>query len=91
MTSNTPNRDGESQYFNLNSPPLIHHTRTNIGIVSQLQERAVSQSQNEHSPRAQFDHILLVCIHEEIDDGMVEQTPGKDVSAVASLTNLIVL
>ena len=91
MTSNTPTRDGKSQYFNLNSPPLIHNTRTNIGIVSQSQERVVSQSQNEHSPRAQFDHILVVCIQDEIDDGMVEQTPARDVPAVTSLPTPIVL
>ena len=82
MTSNTPTRDGETPSINLNSPPLIHHTRTSIGIVSQSQERAVSQSQNEDSPNAQFG--LLLRAHEE-NDGIVDQTPTQGISAVASI------
>ena len=72
MTSNSPTRDDETQSFPLNSPPLIQHTRTNIGIVSQSQ--AVSQLHNDHSPtNTQFD--LLLRAHEEID-GIVDQTPA---------------
>ena len=77
MTSNSPTRDDETQSFPLNSPPLIQHTRTSIGIVSQSQERAVSQSHNEHSPSAQFD--LLLRAHEAID-GNVDQTPARGIS-----------
>ena len=83
MTSNTPTRDGETQYFNLNSPPLIQHYHPTIGIVSQLQERVVSQSQNDHSPNAQID--LLLRAHEEIN-GIVDQTPTRGVSTVASIS-----
>ena len=79
MTSNSPTRDDETPSFNLNSPPLIQHTRTNIGIVSQSQERTVSQSHNGHSPNTQFD--LLLRAHEEID-GIVDQTPAGDISSV---------
>ena len=82
MTSNTPTRDDETPSFNLNSPPLIQHTHPTIGIVSQSQERAVSQSQNDHSPNAQID--LLLRAHEAID-GIMDQTPVRGVSTVASI------
>ncbi len=66
MTSNSPTRDDETPSFNLNSPPLIRQINTNIGIVSQSQERAVSQSHNDHSPNTQFVDLLLRA-HEEND------------------------
>ncbi len=47
--------------------------------MSQSQERVVSQSHNDHSPNTQFD--LLLRAHEEID-GIVDQTPARDVSSV---------
>ena len=87
MTSNTPTRDGETPSNYLNSPPLIHHTRTSIGIVSQSQERAVSQSQNEHSPNAQFDLLLRAT---EVIDRIEDQTPTRGISAVASIRTPVI-
>ena len=48
----------------------------------QSQERAVSQSQNEHSPNAQFDLLLRAT---EAVDRIEDQTPTRGISAVASI------
>ena len=55
--------------------------------MSQSQERAVSQSQNEHSPNAQFD--LLLRAHDEIDR-IVDQTPTRGILAVASIRTPVI-
>jgi hypothetical protein len=87
MTSNAPTTDGQTPSFTLNSPPLIRHIPASIGIVSQSQETTVSQSLHEHSPTTHFD--LLLQAHEEID-GIVQQTPLRDVSAVTTISTPVI-
>ena len=66
MTSNAPPNEPENTSFTLNSPPPIHPSHPNVGMVTQLQERTLSQSSNLFSPSAQFD--LLLSATDECDN-----------------------
>ena len=66
MSSEPPPNDSQSNSLPISSPPLIRTNLNNTRVVSQSQDRAVSQSQNVFSPnyqivhRVELDHFVNV-------------------------------